>query len=439
VTNARSHRRARHILNIDILDFFGSINYGRVQGTFKAKPFQFSEPLATVLAQLCCHKNGLPLGAPTSPIIANIICYRLDRQMRRFAKSHHCIYTRYADDITISTRRGQFPDAIAMLDSQLSVRLGPTLLSIIDENGFALNPGKTRFFGKNVRQEVTGLVVNDIPNIRRADVRRIRAMLHAWQKYGHALAEEEYYRKHDTKSRLPSKELPAFEDVLRGKLAFLKAVKSDTDRVYQNMVRCFNKLAKKKILVKDLAYKLNHDVWVVEDHEKAVQGTGFFLKGWDFVTCAHCIGHKPYVYNAADPTKQFNGNVQMVDEDLDLAALSIEGLEDKASLIEADFFSEPELQDEILLVGYPAFAPGKSISLKQGRITSFAPKFGVRRFNISATIVAGASGGPVLNKQNNVIGIAVTGADREESSDETDDHGVIPIKLLAHLAEGSGG
>jgi len=203
------------------------------------------------------------------------------------------------------------------------------------------------------------------------------------------------------------------------------------------MVRRFNKLARRKILVKDLEYKLKRDVWVIEDHDKLVQGTGFFLKGWGMVTCAHCTGHKPYVYNAVDLTKQFNAKVQLVDEDLDIAILSIEGLDDKASLIEADFFSEPELQDEILLVGYPAFAPGKSISLKQGRITSFLSKFGVRRFNISASIVAGASGGPVLNKQNKVIGIAVTGAAREESVDETDDHGVIPIKLLSHLSQGS--
>lgn len=221
VTNARSDRRARHILNIDLLDFFGSINYGRVQGVFKAKPFQFSEPLATVLAQLCCYKNGLPLGTPTSPVIANIICYRLDRQMRHFARSHHCTYTRYADDITISTRKVQFPDAVAMLDSQLSVHLGPKLLAIIQENGFAPNPNKSRLLGKNARQEVTGLVVNDIPNIRRSDVRRIRAMLHAWDKYGHTLAQQEYYRKHATKSRLPDKELPTLEDVLRGKLVFL--------------------------------------------------------------------------------------------------------------------------------------------------------------------------------------------------------------------------
>jgi RNA-directed DNA polymerase len=154
--------------------------------------------------------------------------------------------------------------------------------------------------------------------------------------------------------------------------------------------------------------------------------------------CAHCIGHKPYVYNPLDPAKPFNAKVKLVDEGRDIAVLVIDGLEDTPSLIEADFFSDPELQDEILLVGYPAYAPGKGISLKQGRITSFLSKFGVRRFNISAGIVAGASGGPVLNKQNHVIGIAVTGADREESVDETDDHGVIPIKLLPQLSEGSG-
>ena len=85
--------------------------------------------------------------------------------------------------------------------------------------------------------------------------------------------------------------------------------------------------------------------------------------------------------------------------------------------------AKPEIRDRIVLVGYPGFGPGKSISIKRGEITSFWMKSGVRRFNISAGIVAGNSGGPVLDTQNYVVGIAVTGADRDDSVDQTHDHG----------------
>jgi RNA-directed DNA polymerase len=73
-TNAKIHVRRRHILNIDLEDFFPSINFGRVRGIFLAEPYNCTRDVATVLAQICCYKNELPQGAPTSPIVSNMIC-----------------------------------------------------------------------------------------------------------------------------------------------------------------------------------------------------------------------------------------------------------------------------------------------------------------------------------------------------------------------------
>ena len=107
-TNAEAHVRQNHVLNIDLEDFFVSINFGRVRGLFLAEPFKLPTPIATLLAQICCHENKLPQGAPTSPIISNMICGRMDGQLKAFANRNGCFYTRYADDITFSTRQGLF-------------------------------------------------------------------------------------------------------------------------------------------------------------------------------------------------------------------------------------------------------------------------------------------------------------------------------------------
>src|SRR5207253_3206344 len=100
VTNADRHKGRPVLLNVDLQDFFPSINFGRVRGVFMAKPYSLPPNVATVLAQLCCLANQLPQGAPTSPIIANMVCARLDGQLQRLAKATDATYTRYADDIT---------------------------------------------------------------------------------------------------------------------------------------------------------------------------------------------------------------------------------------------------------------------------------------------------------------------------------------------------
>jgi RNA-directed DNA polymerase len=102
VTNAKEHSRRKYVLNVDIKDFFPSINFGRVRGLFMAWPYNLNDSVATVLAQICCYNNELPQGAPTSPIISNMICAKMDSQLQGLAKKHQCFFTRYADDITFS-------------------------------------------------------------------------------------------------------------------------------------------------------------------------------------------------------------------------------------------------------------------------------------------------------------------------------------------------
>jgi hypothetical protein len=102
------------VLNIDLEDFFGTVNLGRVRGFFiKERNFALKPRVATVLAQIACHDNALPQGSPCSPVISNLIGHVLDIQLSALARKTGCTYSRYADDITFSTNKQVFPPAIA--------------------------------------------------------------------------------------------------------------------------------------------------------------------------------------------------------------------------------------------------------------------------------------------------------------------------------------
>ena len=103
-TNGFPHRNKRYLLNVDLEDFFDSIHFGRVRGFFKTnKNFKFSDEVATLIAQLTCYKKKLPQGAPTSPVISNLIAEILDYRILKICKKYKLVYTRYVDDMTFST------------------------------------------------------------------------------------------------------------------------------------------------------------------------------------------------------------------------------------------------------------------------------------------------------------------------------------------------
>lgn len=168
MTNGENHRGRRYVFNVDLQDFFPSINFGRVFGYFsKNSDFALKPKVATVLAQIACHENQLPQGSPCSPVISNLIGRILDIRLNELARRYHCRYTRYADDITFSTSEKHFPIAIGMRELG-SINLwaaGPKLLDAIARTGFEINPKKTRMQYHYSRQEVTGVVVNQKVNI----------------------------------------------------------------------------------------------------------------------------------------------------------------------------------------------------------------------------------------------------------------------------------
>lgn len=181
ITNAREHRHRKFVFNIDLTNFFGSINFGRVRGfLMKDKNFLLNADVATVIAQLACYENALPQGSPCSPVISNLVGHLLDIHLVRLAAHNGCTYSRYADDLTFSTNKPRFPTPIAkcLLTDTNQWIPGKELTRLIKKSGFEINPLKTRMQYHNSRQEVTGLVVNKKVNVRSEYRRTVRAMVH---------------------------------------------------------------------------------------------------------------------------------------------------------------------------------------------------------------------------------------------------------------------
>lgn len=178
VTNAMMHVGQKNVLNIDLADFFECFNFGRVRGFFlKNHEFNLEPEVATTIAQIACVHNSLPQGSPCSPVITNLITRALDIRLAALAKRHSCIYTRYADDITFSTRENRFPARI-MRESKGVYTPGKDLASEIRRSGFYINSKKTRILYHSSRQDVTGLVVNRKPSVKKDYWRLVRSQCH---------------------------------------------------------------------------------------------------------------------------------------------------------------------------------------------------------------------------------------------------------------------
>ncbi len=177
ISNAKIHRNKRYVLNIDLENFFDSFHFGRVRGYFqKNNYFKLNEEVSTILAQLTCYEGRLPQGAPTSPILANMICQIMDMRILKIAKRYHCDYTRYADDLTFSTNDKKFVELYSDFYQKIERE--------INKSGFWVNPNKTRLMYRDSRQVVTGLVVNQKVNVIYTYYRKARAMADCLYKTG---------------------------------------------------------------------------------------------------------------------------------------------------------------------------------------------------------------------------------------------------------------
>ena len=234
--NASRHTGRRHLLNLDLQDFFDHINFGRVRGFFISdKRFALHKNVATTIAQIACFNNGLPQGSPCSPHIASLVSSFLDVRLIRFLRPRRCSYSRYADDITISTNLKIFPSdvAIPLIGDPHGWTTAPEISDIIVRAGFSLNPLKTRFSVRHSRQMVTGLVVNQRPNVPREFYLATRAMCDSYFKFGSSTAPkitEGFGRPCPTESDKKIDKNANPLQVLEGRLSYIHHIRELTDQ-----------------------------------------------------------------------------------------------------------------------------------------------------------------------------------------------------------------
>ena len=196
-THAAAHTGRDVVLRLDLEDFFASVGVGRVFGIFRIAGYP--EPVAHLLTGLATnavpvdewtalprpataeliaahHRLGrrlatphLPQGAPTSPALANLASFRLDRRLAGLAASLDVIYTRYADDLTFSGGRG-----LRRRADQIRAQVA----AIARDEGFRVNERKSTIATRAGRQRVCGIVVNERLNVPRREYDELKAILH---------------------------------------------------------------------------------------------------------------------------------------------------------------------------------------------------------------------------------------------------------------------
>ena len=247
VENAKIHVRKNYVYNIDLSDFFHSVDQARIWTCLRLKPLNLvgdksneRDRIANMIAAICCknmiverinpvtgevfksRKNVLPQGAPTSPILTNLVCQKLDFLLNRLAQSYNVKYSRYADDITFSANKNLFDT-----EGDFVQRVN----KIIAKQGFMINGAKVRLQSYGYRQEVTGLTVNEGVNVSKTYVKEIRKWLYLWERYGYMKAFDCYCESMVFKG----KDAKILEHVLRGKLNFLSMVKGKENSTYSSL------------------------------------------------------------------------------------------------------------------------------------------------------------------------------------------------------------
>ena len=453
VSNAEQHTKKRLVFNVDLKDFFSQIHFGRVRGMLMSAPYNLTDEAATTIAQIACYKGRLPQGAPSSPVITNMICIPLDNALMRLAKNTGCIYTRYADDITFSTYKHAFDKSLVYFDND-EVFVGDKLALLLEKHSFAVNPQKITLRSRMRRQEVTGLTVNEFPNLRRSYIKQLRAIIHSCEKFGILAAARFYIKKGLCKN--PNicglVDNPGSEDtvtdwfkmVLVGKVHYIKQVKGARSLTYLTFAQKINMLFAEEIF--DLAelYRFENTIknstfiLQYEEGEQFVQGSAFYLPGLGLVTNYHVTecGEFFNIFNVSTYDEKSLGVVGKTlneiasDKAIDYAVYKIPFTINDELTFKCGDSRKSRVGDQVTIIGYPNHQKGNSAYVQPCSITSEKYFQGAPFFTVSGRIVHGTSGGIVLNSDLEVIGIIKGGIVSLADDTDNENQGFVPLHLV---------
>lgn len=168
--NARFHRDTGVVVALDLHDFFGNIKFGEVYGVFKK--LGYCSSVVMMLTKLCMYKGSLPQGAPTSPMLSNLMFHDLDQKIFLYCQKRKIRYTRYADDMIFSGNDVNVSGLITYVKMLLNLKR------------LKLNDEKTKVMRRGCSQRVTGIVVNKVMQVPKPYRDRVRQEVYYCIKYG---------------------------------------------------------------------------------------------------------------------------------------------------------------------------------------------------------------------------------------------------------------
>lgn len=171
IDNAKCHVGKRTVLCMDLKDFFPSVHITQVYYAFRE--MGYGRDVSGMLTNLCTYEKTLPQGAPTSPMLSNLVISHADELIQAHCETKGISYTRYADDLTFSSDKkfdiGQLIGYVSM---------------VMDKSGFTINQLKTKVFHRNQSQNVTGIVVNEHMQVGKTYRKKIRQEMYYLQHFG---------------------------------------------------------------------------------------------------------------------------------------------------------------------------------------------------------------------------------------------------------------
>lgn len=220
LNNAKKHLDCNYLMNADFQDFFHQITISDVNKIFKSGCFNFDTYTSFTLAKICCYKDRLPMGAPTSPALSNLFTIKLDNDLHNWSLKNDTVYTRFVDDLIFSSQEKEFVTQDFM-----------EVQKIASMHHLTFNPNKTKLVGRLETKSVTGLILNKTVDIDplyyeelSKDIERLKSLLEVYSLTGQSLRNVAIVK---------------YKQELIGKINFIKTIEGQTSVQFNEYLEKF--------------------------------------------------------------------------------------------------------------------------------------------------------------------------------------------------------